>query len=128
MTVDMGSHVVYVEIEEHGHDFGYTCGSKRLCQLWQDAGERPSVFVRFNPDSYTDEDGVKVSSCWKKNSQGFSVVKDAEDWNTRLQALKLVVQFHMDYEPPKSITTTNLFFTKVPEAEQLDTEGKVEDF
>src|SRR6185369_17866233 len=80
LVLDMGSYVIFIEIDENQHQFGYTCQNKRLCELWQDAGHRPVIFLRFNPDSYVDDEGRKIPSCWKTNAKGLSVVKDEKAW------------------------------------------------
>jgi len=36
-------------------------------EISQDLEFRPIVFIRFNPDSYTDKNGNKIKSCWKIN-------------------------------------------------------------
>ena len=55
-----------VEVDENQHtEYNTTCENKRLCELYQDFGYVPIVFVRFNPDSYIDANGTKVTSCFE---------------------------------------------------------------
>jgi hypothetical protein len=123
LTLDIGSHVIFVEIEENGHDFGYNCGTKRLCELWEDVGQRPTVFIRFNPDSYIDEKDKKVPSCWKKNAQGLSLIRDDTAWTDRLRKLQDVVIFHLEHVPEKCIQIQELFFDCArPETEEYKVE------
>jgi hypothetical protein len=53
LLLDMGSHLLIIEIDEHKHE-GYDCSceNKRLMEISLDLQHRPIVFVRFNPDSY----------------------------------------------------------------------------
>ncbi len=111
LMLDLGSHVLFIEIDENGHDFGYTCTNKRLCELFQDAGERPSCFLRFNPDSYMDTSGQRIPSCWTKNAMGVSVIKDEKMWNARLCVLASAIQQNLTKTPQKLIHIEQLFFS-----------------
>jgi hypothetical protein len=57
---DWGSHVCIVECDEDQHK-GYACECEqaRMINLFQDQGGTPVVFVRFNPDGYTDAVGKR---------------------------------------------------------------------
>jgi hypothetical protein len=51
LFLDMGSHVIIVEIDENQHtDYDCSCENKRLMEISQDIGHRPVIFIRFNPD------------------------------------------------------------------------------
>lgn len=120
LSLDLGDHMLYLEIDEDEHRYGYTCQSKRLCELWQDARERPTVFIRFNPDGYTDENDVKVPSCWKRNNRGLCVIKDPVAWDDRLRALSKMVKHYIATIPEKSIEIVTLFFsTPKPDDDNL---------
>ncbi len=61
--LDMGSHIVIVEVNENSHDvYDPTCEEKRMGEIWNDVGHAPLVFFRFNPDKYKDEHGNNVPS------------------------------------------------------------------
>ena len=54
LLLDMGSHIIIVEIDENKHtDYDCSCENKRLMELSQDLQHRPIVFIRFNPDNYS---------------------------------------------------------------------------
>ena len=55
LLLDMGTHIIIVEVDENKHS-GYDCSceNKRLMEISQDSGHRPIVFIRFNPDGYTE--------------------------------------------------------------------------
>ena len=40
-------------------------------------GHRPIVFIRFNPDAYT-ENGLNVTSCFIQNKLGYLVIKKSK--------------------------------------------------
>jgi len=111
LMADFGTHALFIEIEENGHDFGYNCTTKRVTELWEDVRQRPSYFLRFNPDSCITEGGNKLASCWKKNAKGFSIVKDVDAWKQRLEILACVVKHHIHTIPEKLIQITQLFFS-----------------
>ncbi|MCP4270094.1 MAG: hypothetical protein GY777_31720, partial [Candidatus Brocadiaceae bacterium] len=58
LFLDLGSHIVIVEVDENSH-VGYdpTCEEKRLGEIWEDVFHRKIVFIRFNTDGYKNEDG-----------------------------------------------------------------------
>ena len=93
LLLDMGSHIIIVEIDENKHS-GYDCSceNKRLMEISQDLQHRPIVFIRFNPDSYKNQDGVLIKSCWKLNKTGVITIITSKrsDWNTRLEILNRI--------------------------------------
>ncbi len=69
LLLDMGSHIVIVEVDEHSH-IGYDpiCEEKRLGKIFRDVYHRKIVFFRFNTDEYKDEDGNNILSPWGYNT------------------------------------------------------------
>jgi hypothetical protein len=110
MFLDLLTHVLCVECDEKQHE-PYSCESKRMMELSQDVAHRPIVFIRFNPDAYTNENGIKIRSCWKKNKQGLTSIAHDLDWKIRLQTLQLCIQKHIQIIPEKTITIEQLFFS-----------------
>jgi hypothetical protein len=84
-------------------------------EISQDLAYRPIVFIRFNPDSYIDEDGYKFKSCWKTNGKGILTLNPdkKQDWNTRLDSLKDYVEYWIDEIPEKCVTIESLYFDKI---------------
>ena len=80
LVLDMGSHIIIVEVDENKHS-GYECicENKRLMLISQDLNHRSVVFIRFNPDGYVLPDGQKVSSCWRHNKQGVLLISKKKD-------------------------------------------------
>ena len=113
LLLDMGSHVIIVEIDENAHE-GYdnTCENKRLVQISMDLQHRPTVFIRFNPDAYTDKDGRCVRSCWRLNKMGIMTVPKTKqvEWNERIKQLLSRIQYWIDHPPAKTIEIDWLFF------------------
>lgn len=91
---DLGYQVLMAEINENLHKkYDTSCENKRLMQLWQDAGERPIILLRFNPDAYIAADGSRVTSCWGMDGKGILVVKKREEWAARLEALRSAIAY-----------------------------------
>ena len=113
LLLDMGSHIVIVEIDENKHtDYDCSCEHKRLMQISQDLQHRPIAFIRFNPDSYTTPDGVLIKSCWRLNKQGVMlIVKNKQkEWEERIETLKQQIQYWIDNPTEKTIEIVQLFY------------------
>jgi len=113
LLLDLGSHIVIVEIDENKHS-GYdsSCENKRLMELSQDVHHRPIVFIRFNPDKYVDEDGNTVRSCWRMNKNGILTVAKTkeEEWKKRTDVLKETIQYWTDNIVEKTVEIIELFY------------------
>ncbi len=101
LLLDMGSHIVIVEVDENSHDvYDLTCEEKCMGEIWKDVGRAPLVFVRFNPDKYKDEHGNNVPSPWGgKCANGVATLskKLKSAWEARLEALRLTVKKYVAY-------------------------------
>ena len=64
VLMDFLTHSIIIEVDEtqHSSEEYCACENKRMMQIFQDLGSRPVVFIRFNPDKYTDRDGNKHPS------------------------------------------------------------------
>jgi len=113
MLIDMGSHVIIIEVDEHQHGaYDTTCENKRIMIISKDLNHRPIVVVRFNPDKYTRNKKLKVS-CWKTTMKGTFVIKtQKEKWEKRLDLLKQWVEYFMEEIPEKSVSYKYLFYDK----------------
>jgi hypothetical protein len=113
LLLDMGSHIIIVEIDENKHThYDCICEHKRLMELSQDLQHRPIVFIRFNPDDYTNKDNVLVKSCWKLNKIGLlQIAKDKQtEWEERIESLKQQIQYWIDNPSEKTIEIIELFY------------------
>ena len=113
LLLDMGSHIIIVEVDENKHtDYDCSCEHKRLMELSQDLHHRPVVFIRFNPDDYTNLDGVLIKSCWKINRFGImQIIKTKQrEWEDRIDTLKQQIQYWIDNPTEKTIEIIELFY------------------
>jgi hypothetical protein len=63
--IDLLTHVLIIECDENQHgSYNTSCENSRTMELFVDFNNRPIVFIRFNPDTYT-VDGKKTLSSFK---------------------------------------------------------------
>lgn len=110
----LGNKVIIVEVDEEKHtnpNQETICENKRMMEISQDLSFCPIIFIRFNPDSQVDVEGITHKSCWKINKRGLCVVnkKLEEEWTARLHALQQKVQQWIDNETTKTIEINHLF-------------------
>ena len=113
MLLDMGSHVIIVEVDENQHvNYDCSCENKRLMELSQDVDHRPIVFIRFNPDKYFDKHGNTVDSYWEATNQGILRVapKKQQEWEHRLECLVGQIQYWTENETNKTVEVVELFY------------------
>jgi hypothetical protein len=107
--VDVFTHTVHSENDEDQHR-SYSCENKRLMELFQDAGNRPQVQLRFNPDGYTSADGKKHPSCFKYNNLGVPVIRDQAMWEARMGTYLERLAYHLSHVPDREITIENMCY------------------
>ena len=113
LLLDMGSHILIMEVDENKHtDYDCSCEHKRLMELSQDLQHRPIVFIRFNPDSYTNQEGIVIKSCWKLNKLGVMQITKSKqkEWEERIESLKQQIQYWIDNPTEKTIEIVELFY------------------
>ena len=113
LLVDMGYHIIIIEVDENKHT-GYDCSceNKRLMELSQDLQHRPIVFIRFNPDSYINQNKLKISSCWRTNKLGVIQIMKTRmtEWKERINILNQQIQYWIDNKSNKTIEIIELFY------------------
>lgn len=113
LLLDFGSHVIIVEVDENKHTtYDCSCQNKRLMEISQDIGHKPVVFIRFNPDAYVNQEGKKVTSCWRINGYGvLDISKSKQDeWLTRIDMLLQQLEYWINNIPHKTVEIVELFY------------------
>ena len=107
----MLTHSIIVEVDENQHKNNrYICDNKRMMELFVDLGNRPIVFIKFNPDKYKSNN-IKYESCFDIHSVlEVPYVKDKKQWKSRLMSLKKKIKTHMENIPDKEVTEDYLFY------------------
>lgn len=115
IMLDLGYQIIIVEVDENQHiNYDCSCENKRIMELSQDVDHKPIVFIRFNPDEYTDANGQDITSCWGVNGKGICVVKKSKkkEWDTRLERLRDQVEYWTNPENAtgKTVEIVELFY------------------
>ncbi len=112
--MDMGSHVLIVEVDEDQHKtYDCICENRRLMEISKDVSHRPVVMVRFNPDGYVcAEKDKKIPSPWAYNKLGVCTVRPKWKvaWNDRLEVLSEKVDYWMMNKSDKLIEVVELYY------------------
>ncbi len=112
--IDLGEYTLVIEIDENQHQaYDCTCENKRLMELFRDAGSRPMVMIRFNPDDYTNHKNEKVTSCWGyTKDKGLCTIKKTKqkEWQNRLDILQQHIRHVCENRSSKEIEVIHLFY------------------
>jgi hypothetical protein len=118
LMCDLGYQVIIVEVDENQHtDYDCSCENKRIMQLSQDIGHRPIIFIRFNPDTYINSNGDKITSCWGITPKtGILKIKNNknDEWDKRLTVLKETIEYwtNEDNKTEKIVEVIQLFYNQ----------------
>ena len=108
---DCIKHIIIIECDENQHkNYDATCEEQRNHELFTDLGDRPIVFIRFNPDGYKDNTGQKQKSSFDYTKTPVPIIRDHSEWNCRLSVLKTTVQSALNTIPSKPISSISLFY------------------
>ena len=111
--IDLFTHSIIIECDEDQHR-NYHCDNKRTMELFQDLGNRPIVFIRFNPDSYIDKNNNKIDSCFNYHKiTGVPIIANKKLWNQRLKTLKSKIQYYINNIPEKEVTIEKLYYNLI---------------
>lgn len=111
--MDLFTHSIIIEIDENQHS-DYSCENKRMMLIFRDLGERPIVFIRFNPDKYIDKNGKTVKSCFiYHKTSGIPIIYDKNSWHFRLEKLKIIIEKYIVIIPEKEVSLESLFFNEI---------------
>lgn len=104
--IDLLTHVIIIEVDENQHkNYDTTCEIARINELYTDLGDRPIVFIRFNPDKYNNQ-----PSCFKYlEKTGVPVIQNVELWQQRLEKLRNTINKHIENIPDET-TFEYLFY------------------
>jgi hypothetical protein len=116
MLLDLGNKVLIIECDEYSHrNYDCSCENKRVMEISQDLNHRPIIFIRFNPDSYTNKDDKKINSCFTINKLGVCVVnkKQQKSWNERLNNLENTIKYWIENDSDKTVESVYLYFDEI---------------
>lgn len=117
VLIDKLTHCIVIECDEDQHK-NYECENKRTMELFIDLGNRPLVFIRFNPDCYTRKNKIKEKSCFKPmmniedihKKKFYDIVKI--EWERRINILISEIKKYIELNtfPNKEVTIVKLFY------------------
>ena len=111
--IDCLTHSVIIEVDENQHknnkSYNPECELRRLNNLFTDLADRPIIFIRFNPDSYTNSKNKLVKSCFEY-TEDKNLPKANKTLQTRLKKLKEVIDENLTKIPSENITTIKLYY------------------
>ena len=108
--------MLIVEVDERQYaDYNTSCERRRMMELFEDAGSRPVVFLRFNPHAYTDAAGGRVRSPWTKDPKTGEprvLPERRGEWTARVEALCARIAHWAAFEgfPGREVTLEPLFY------------------
>jgi hypothetical protein len=116
LLLDLGYQIIIIEIDENQHtNYDCSCDNKRLMTLSQDVGHRPIIFIRFNPDSYINEKGEKIKSCWTITAKtGLLKISNKKEWIIRLDNLLAQIDYWCipENKTDKTVEVIQLYFNQ----------------
>jgi hypothetical protein len=104
--IDLFHYCIIIEIDENQH-INYSCENKRTMEIFEALGNRPLVFIRFNPDKYINVNKT-IPSIFKFSKTG--VIKATKQFYTRYSELKKVFNYWLNHKPTKLIEVVHLFY------------------
>jgi hypothetical protein len=111
LLLELDEQILIIEVDENQHgSYDCSCENKRLMEISRDLTHKPIVFIRFNPDAYT-EGATRHKSPWRVNKKsGIVMLHDKKEWNTRMNALVDQVNYWLENTTDKTVEVINLFF------------------
>ena len=114
--LELKKHCIVIECDEDQHK-GQTyipeCENARNNNLTYICGEKPLVVIRFNPDSYIDEE--KHPSCFTVTKTG--LLLHPERWDERINELKDTLEYYIKTVPEQPFTEVKICFDFDPNSE-----------
>lgn len=109
--IDCLTHVIIGELDENEHNkYKEICENKRIMELFQDAGNRPVVVLRLNPDSYYKDD-EKYDSCFSYTKSG-TICVDKKEWEKRMKLFTWHLDSWLTHIPKKEVTIRKFFYSR----------------
>jgi hypothetical protein len=102
VRIERYTHTIIIECDEHQHK-NYECENKRMMEIFQDLGNRPIVFIRFNPDYY------EKRTCFTKTPKTGQLKLNKTEWKKRIKVLKETIYTYFPVQD-KNVQVVKLFY------------------
>lgn len=96
VIIHLGNQTLIIEIDENRHkNYCPKDDAKRLDEIQRDLKGRKLIVLRFNPDGYINKKGKHISSPFRTNSRGQTVLRKSKrgHWERRLAKLHARIDF-----------------------------------
>ena len=116
IMIDCSIYNIIIEIDEDQHrDYNEDDEDIEEIRMKEisDALNKPLIFIRFNPDKYTDKDNKKYKSCFENNKEtGLIHISDRTQglWIKRLEVLKSRIDYYLNIEKLEKTINIKLFY------------------
>jgi hypothetical protein len=110
--IDCLTHSVIVEVDENQHKaqtYNPECELRRLNDIYTSLADRPIIFIRINPDSYTNSKNKLIKSCFEY-TEDRGLPKANKTLQTRLKKLKEVIDENLTKVPSENINIIKLYY------------------
>ena len=103
VRIECFTHTVVIECDENKHQ-GYSCENKRTMEIFEDLGNRPIIFIRFNPDKCSNR-----ISCFSITKKGYLSLNKKE-FKHRMGELVGVIKQNIKNIPEKDVSILKMFY------------------
>jgi len=110
LFLDVAHYTLIIEIDEDQHK-NYLCENKRSMEIFQSLGNRPIIFIRFNPDTFIKDD-KKYPGCFLFSNTGI-IRENKNIFKNRFKTLSETIDKYLLCIPTKEITNEYLFYNLV---------------
>ena len=98
---------IILECDENQHkNYGNECELNRMQLIYKDLGNRKIVFIRFNPDSYINQEGTKIQGCFNKDNK---IIQ--KEWQLRINELIKKINYYINNQP--ELEVEYLFYDQI---------------
>lgn len=115
ILLDLESHTIIIEIDEYQHAlYDEDDEDRRVLDIHDALYNKKTVLLRFNPDSYRDENNNLIKSPWiyyrtKLQISSKSIIRN--EWNNRLDKLKETLNNFIENIPEQTIEIVKLYYS-----------------
>ena len=106
----LNNYIIIIEIDENQHKHNNYNDIYRNNNIYNQLNI-PLIVIRFNPDSYINNQGKKKLSSFlvDKNTNKLKI-RNENEWSNRLEILKINIKKYINYQPNKNIKDIKLFY------------------
>lgn len=113
ILLSLENYSIIIEIDEYQHSNYEDIYEKERMNIIHNILSHKTIFIRFNPDSYLDENYNRIKSPWVYYRRELKLCSDkkiSEEWNNRLNNLKDKIDYYINNEPKEEFTEVYLYY------------------